>query len=547
MHNRANKHASKSTVKFGALLASSLIGLAGLGGITAAQASNTSDTPDTSLTSVVHTHEGNVQGLAADHVGKFLGIPYAAPPVGDLRWRPPQNVQPWSQTLQATKFANWCAQPNRGTFASPSTTEDCLYLNVFTPDIKPGRSAKRPVMVWFYGGGLFSGESNDYDGTKLAARGGVVLVSLNYRVGALGFFSHPAINTEGHAFANYGIMDQQAALKWVQRNIAAFGGDPKNVTIFGQSGGGTSVLSNLQSPLSKRLFQRAINESGTRIKYTAPETTLKLGVALATAAGCTDQSAACLRSLSIDKIFANQAGIVSVISDFPSADGIVITQAAFPAFAEGNYNKVPILNGLVQDEQAFFMPELNTHVPSKAEDFERYAASFGADNKDRLLKKYPLANYASPSLALIAMAQGSKACTARSLDRQWAKNATVYAYEFRDRTAPSYIPLPSYPMRAYHSSELQFLFPLFKGGQGTAVPLSAEQEQLSDTMVDYWTNFARAGSPNKTAKGKAAPTWARYSPAQDNIQILDLATPRAAQGYGKENDCALWDPVLNWK
>jgi para-nitrobenzyl esterase len=520
-------------------LLSAMLGLAAAG----AQAQ------DAQTTGIVHTQEGDVQGLAADSIGKFLGIPYAAPPVGDLRWRPPQDVQPWAQTLQATKFANWCPQQQRGVFAAPSSTEDCLYLNVFTPDATPSASAKRPVMVWFYGGGLFSGESNDYDGSKLAKRGGVVVVSLNYRIGALGFFSHPAINGEGHPYANYGIMDQQSALKWVQRNIAAFGGDPKNVTIFGQSGGGTAVLANLQSPLSKGLFHRAINESGTRIAVTPPATMLKLGEDFAKTAGCTDQSAACLRSLTVDQVLANQAGITRVVSDFPSVDGTVITSSAFAAFSKGNYNKVPILTGLVQDEQAFFMAELNTKVPLTAEEFDRYAASFGAEHKDKLLKKYPLQDYASPSLAEIAMAQGSKACTARSLDRAWAKHAPVYAYEFRDRTAPSYFPETSYPMRAYHTSELQFLFPLFHGGQGTSKPLSAEQEKLSDMMVDYWTSFARAGSPNHGGKGKAdaPPAWARYSAQKDNIQVLDLPAPKAAQGYGKENDCALWDPVLSWK
>jgi para-nitrobenzyl esterase len=185
------------------------------------------------LTSVVHAPAGDVQGLAKNGGGEFLGIPYAAPSVGELRWRPPEDAPRWQQALQATKFGNTCVQPQRGVFAAPSNTEDCLYLNVFTPKTAPDTAARQPVMVWFHGGGLFSGESNDYDGSKLARRGNVVVVTTNYRVGALGFFSHPTINAEGHPFANYGIMDQQSALRWVQRNIAAFGGDPGNVTIFG--------------------------------------------------------------------------------------------------------------------------------------------------------------------------------------------------------------------------------------------------------------------------------------------------------------------------
>jgi para-nitrobenzyl esterase len=193
-------------------------------------------------TSVVRLTDGNVQGTVVNGVSEFLGIPYAAPPTGDLRWRPPIRAAHWKGTLQATKFGGTCAQEQRGVFASPSNNEDCLYLNVFAPSPRPVSATRFPVMVWIYGGGLFSGESDDYDGSKLASRGGVVVVTVNYRVGALGFLSHPAINAEGHPFANYGLMDQQFALQWVQRNIAAFGGDPHNVTIFGQSGGGTAVM-----------------------------------------------------------------------------------------------------------------------------------------------------------------------------------------------------------------------------------------------------------------------------------------------------------------
>jgi para-nitrobenzyl esterase len=152
------------------------------------------------LTSVVHAPAGDVQGLAKDGVGEFLGIPYAAPPVGELRWRPPEEAPRWQRPLQATKFGNTCMQPQRGVFAAPSNTEDCLYLNVFTPKTTPDAAARQPVMVWFHGGGLFSGENNVYDGGKLARRGNVVVVTTNYRVGAAGFFSHPAINAEGHPF-----------------------------------------------------------------------------------------------------------------------------------------------------------------------------------------------------------------------------------------------------------------------------------------------------------------------------------------------------------
>ena len=494
-------------------------------------------------TSVVRTSAGDVQGVVVSGTSKFLGIPYAAPPVGELRWRPPREATPWAETLQAVKFANACAGPQVGVFAAPSNTEDCLYLNVFTPDGAPNPATRRPVMVWFHGGGLWNGASSDYDGSKLARRGNVVVVTLNYRLGALGFLSHPAINGEGHPFANYGIMDQQFALKWVQSNIAGFGGDPGNVTIFGQSAGGTSVMANLGSPAAKGLFHRAINMSGTRIAVTTPATVLKLGREFAAAAGCADQSATCLRSLSVDQILKNQSGIVATVVEYPSVDGSVITRTALDAFSSGEFNRVPILIGLAQDERAPFLPEVITGVPRKAEDFNRFALSFGQDHVEELLNKYALAQYASPSLAEIAMVQGSKACTARLLNREWAKYVPVYAFEFRDRTAPSYFPTVSYPMGAYHTAELQYLFPLFHGGLGTPHPLNPEQERLSDEMVDYWTAFARNGAPDHPALAN----WPAYSAERDNVQVLDLSGPRSIDGYGKEYDCAVWDGILSYR
>jgi para-nitrobenzyl esterase len=494
-------------------------------------------------TNVVRAPAGDLQGLAVDGVGEFLGIPYAAPPVGDLRWQPPRDVARWSQTLQATKFANTCVQPQRGVFAAPSNTEDCLYLNVFTPKTEANPAARQPVMVWFHGGGLFSGESNDYDGSKLARRGNVIVVTTNYRVGALGFFSHPAINGEGHPFANYGIMDQQATLRWVQRNIAAFGGDPGNVTIFGQSGGGTSVMANLVSPLSKGLFHRAINQSGTRIGVTPPAKMLRLGEEFAAAAGCVDQTAKCLRSLTVHQILDHQAGILAVVPDFPSVDGTVIPHQALEAFSMGLFNQVPIMTGLVADEQAYFLSEPNTGKVLAADEFNAYVASFGAAHRQRLLSKYPLADYPSPSLAEIAMAQGFKACTARLLDQQWAKYVPVYAYQFEDRTAPSYFQAVSYPMRAYHTAELQYLFPLFHGGQGTPHPLNQAQEKLSDLLVDYWTTFARYGTPDHSPD-RVLPPWPKYSVETDNILALDISGPKPLGGYGRANDCELWNAIL---
>ncbi|MGZ6124296.1 MAG: carboxylesterase/lipase family protein, partial [Myxococcales bacterium] len=255
---------------------------------------------------VVATKDGPVRGVLSDGIDRFLGIPYAAAPVGDLRWRPPQPHGRWTGVRDATGFGSHCPQV-ASPFGLASATEDCLFLNVFTPARREhGRGGgeedfgRLPVMVWFHGGALLVGESDDYDPVRLV-REDVIVVTVNYRLGVLGFFAHPALTAESpdHASGNYGLMDQQAALRWVQRNIDAFGGDPQRVTIFGESAGGLSVHSHLASPLSAGLFHRAIVESGA---YALVQPSLAQaeaqGAAVAVEAGCADQTAACLRSAS---------------------------------------------------------------------------------------------------------------------------------------------------------------------------------------------------------------------------------------------------------
>src|SRR3984957_8795243 len=253
---------------------------------------------------VAGTANGAVRGLASGAVDEFLGIPYAAPPVGALRWQPPQPAAGWPGVRDATQFAPHCPQV-AGPFGQASTSENCLYLNVFTPSQRQA-GASHPVMVWIHGGALVSGESNDYDPTQLVADG-VTVVTINYRLGALGFLAHPALADANGQSGDYGLMDQQAALRWVQRNIASFGGNPHNVTIFGESAGGLATLSQVASPQARGLFQRAIAESGS---YNLTQTSLAnaetAGEAFATKAGCASQTGACLRSLPVSTILANE-------------------------------------------------------------------------------------------------------------------------------------------------------------------------------------------------------------------------------------------------
>src|ERR1700733_10861026 len=298
---------------------------------------------------IAGTANGAVRGLADGAVDEFLGIPYAAPPVGPLRWQPPQPAARWSGVRDATQFAPHCPQL-AGPFGEASTSEDCLFLNVFTPSHRQPGSLD-PVMVWIHGGALVSGESNDYDPTQLVEHG-VTVVTINYRLGALGFLAHPALADANGQSGDYGLMDQQAALRWVQRNIVSFGGDPRNVTIFGESAGGLSVLSQVASPQAKGLFGKAIAESGacnlTQASLASAETA---GEAFATQAGCASQTAACLRSLPVSAILASEnAGGYT-----PNINTEVLPQALGTAFATGDFNRVPIINGTNHDEWRLFV------------------------------------------------------------------------------------------------------------------------------------------------------------------------------------------------
>jgi para-nitrobenzyl esterase len=287
---RARTGLAVAGVTLGALVAAApAVSASTLGGQAAASASGP----------VVGTANGAVRGLASGAVDEFLGIPYAAPPVGALRWRPPQPAASWPGVRDATQFAPHCPQPP-SPFGQASVSEDCLFLNVFTPSHQKPRS-HNAVMVWIHGGALVTGESDDYNPAKLVADG-VTVVTINYRLGALGFLAHPALADANGQSGDYGLMDQQAALRWVQRNIASFGGNPRNVTIFGESAGGLSTLSQVASPQARGLFDGAIAESGS---YNLMQASLSgaeaAGEAFAANAGCASQTAACLRSLPISR------------------------------------------------------------------------------------------------------------------------------------------------------------------------------------------------------------------------------------------------------
>jgi para-nitrobenzyl esterase len=503
---------------------------------------------------VVSTDKGLVAGLQTETMNKFLGIPYAAPPVGALRWQPPQPPASWQGQLDATQFANHCPQV-ASFFGLPATTEDCLYLNVYAPP----SGEDLPVMVWIHGGSLTVGESDDYDPTMLVEQG-VVVVTLNYRLGVLGYLAHPALSNGGPhgASGNYGFMDQQAAISWVQRNIKNFGGSPNNVTIFGESAGGLSVHVQLASPLAKGLFQRAIIESGAYVLYnyatlatdTATLATAeKWGKTLASSVKCADktaaETAACLRNVSVATLLAYpSAGQIAA----PNVDGYVLTKTIGAALESGKFNHVPVMEGSNHNEWNLFVgayfdlagnPVTSSNYKSCiADSFE-----MSVTNPDIpfIVKEYPLTSYSTPSVALgVSGTDGIFACNSRTSIRLIAKFVPTFAYEFNDPNAPQlFLPADSNLTQgygAYHGSELQYIFNLPNAPYKS--PLNAAQQQLSSDMVSYWTQFARTGNPNSSQ----TPLWPQYARKADQFQLLGPPTPTTESGFAAGHKCSFWDP-----
>jgi para-nitrobenzyl esterase len=519
------------------------------------------------LSAVVETKEGPVQGLIANGVTEFLGIPYAEPPVADLRWRPPKDHAPWTNVLKATEFAPICALiTTLGVFSgAPNNNEDCLYLNVFTPDLNP--SARLPVVVWIHGGGNIDGETPGYDGSKLASQGKTVVVTMEYRLNLMGFLAHPALDNEGHLFGNYGILDQQAVLKWVERNIARFGGDKDNVTVGGQSAGAVDTGLLMVSPLAAGLFHRGICQSFcpafTLPTKAAAEAT---GVEFAVAAGCGSgtgpEVAQCLRNLTAAKV-EELAGTASTRGKFISGrglvDGQIIPDQPLTLFANGRFNRMPLMNGNTADETNFGLAITeyfsNTdnalRAPPTAEQYMEYVNTtfappeYADGTAAKVLAVYPLSAFKSPQLAWDRVGTDSGICNQRKLDKILAAQIPVYAYEFADKTAPFFFPdMPGMEALAYHTADIQYLFPLWHGGPlGIPHPLNGQQTMLSDHLVSAWANFAQTGNPN----GSGNNPWPRYTagaeaPAWLIQDLPGLSTLTDAQ-YAALRHCDFWDSV----
>jgi para-nitrobenzyl esterase len=524
---------------------------------------------------LVRTSEGPVRGFVKNGTNTFLGIPYAAAPVGRLRWRPPRRHAPWHSPLRATAFGPSCAQVTTlGVFAGPtSTNEDCLYLNVFTTGGDRSRSARRPVLVWIHGGGNVDGSSSDYDGTKLARAGRYggkdsVVVTVNYRLGLLGFLAHPALDSEGHAFGNYGTMDIQAALQWVRRNIARFGGDRNNVTLGGQSAGASETGANLISPLSAGLFHRAIMQSNFTSTYAPLSVGLDHGNGFAQAAGCPGDgasAAACLRNLSVPEILQLQ-GTANSNGPYVTGqmvDGTVIPITPEQAWSTGRFNHMPIMGGNTHDERTFSsgITEYFSGPPQQPLSAEDYIASvtraysgnagpgstppaYPPGTVEKVLAEYPLSNYPSPFLADDAAFTDPGACRGLHVSNLLSKSVPVYSYQFDYRDAPYYFPkMPGFDPLAAHTIDIQFLFPLWHGGElGVPHPLNDAETKLSNELVAAWTNFAASGNPN----GSGDTPWARYVGGSgpyysENIPGSSTVT---AEQFATQHHCDFWDSIL---
>jgi para-nitrobenzyl esterase len=486
------------------------------------------------------TANGVVRGLAVGGTYAFRGIPYAAPPVGARRWQAPQAAASWKGVRDATQYGASCPQAPSG-FAGPGPfSENCLYLNISTPAVS--KNGMKPVIVWIHGGGLTQDASRNYDGTKLAADG-VVVVTINYRLGALGFLAHPALAAKpGAPTGNYGVMDQQAALRWVKQNIASFGGNPSNVTIAGQSAGGLSVLAHLVSRGSRGLFERAIVQSGAFALNQIPLAKAEaFGESFAASVGCADQTAACLRKVPV----------AALVAKFPGAaipgvvDGKVLTESLGSALAAGRFTHVPVLNGVNHNEEWIFVAGLHLavsggqFVPAAAPNAESYGSDIAsvlgvsASKAAAIAALYPASAYPAPIVALSTLVSDANfACPALQVDRWTAKHASTFAYEFDDDTAPQLFAGPSLPPIATHSSEIQYLFDQPNAPFATA--LNPTQNRLAASMRAAWAKFAATGNPSTQATA-----WPAF---KTGAQVMSLASPRLQleKSFASTHHCGFW-------
>ena len=490
---------------------------------------------------------GQIADAAPDASGirSFKGIPYAAPPLGVLRWRAPQPLQKWQGVRDVAEWGPRCVQSKRLGDLDPLNKrmdEDCLYLNIFTP--AKSADEKLPVMVWIHGGSNLNGAGSqpEFDGAHLA-RNGVVVATINYRVDVFGFLAHPELTKESgtNASGNYGLLDQIAALKWVQKNIAAFGGDPARVTIFGESAGAFNVSILVASPLTKGLFARAIGESGgalTPIAAFGPKP-LQIGeqdgAKFVQSMGAS--SIAELRGKPADEVL--QAAIKNPITyGFGVVDGYVVPEHPASIYARGDHNAVPLLIGWNADEGSLFAARIK--LPEGAPPYaDRIRAQF-KDQADDVLKLYPAGSTPAEEKASITALLGDEIIDYGGW--AWAERAAasgkapVYRYYFTLRP-PGAPELSLYPLSApgvYHFAEVVYAFNNLDVMKDWS--WEADDRHLAETMSSYWTNFAKTGDPN----GPDLPQWTNYK-AGGGGQVMGLGSEIGLRGEPRRDRYEFFD------
>ena len=509
--------------------------------------------------SVVKVATGSIRGNVESAYRQFLGIPYAAAPTGTLRWKPPMPAPAWRGVRDASVAKDKCPQfvytgPGVG---SPEGNEDCLFLNVVTPN-KPTLK-KLPVVVWIHGGGYTNGSGAEQDGSSLVQKADVILVAINYRLGALGFLAHPALTAESRDNSgNFGLLDQQAALAWVKANIAQFGGDPANVTIAGVSAGGNSVWAHIISPKSAGLFQRAISISGlwatswNWMGYDEPAQPFKLadaesiGERFATAVGCSGSgrsAAKCLRNATVaDLVETGGADMGPAYFIWgPTSGGAVMPRQLKEALKAGAFNRVPIINGSTHDEaMPYVMMPFWVYMnnPLTPEVYTQTLVTRFGDDASTVQAAYSVDRYGSATYAYSAVDTDlQNSCYTRTINGLAAAYTKVYAYEFNDPNAPYSSfwetvfggPLP-YAPRAYHGSDVQYLVPSANNAEG----FTPEQMQLSDHMIEYYTSFAKSGVPQSQT------TWLPYDRTVDAVQLLAPDAIAPITSFANDHQCAFW-------
>jgi para-nitrobenzyl esterase len=483
----------------------------------------------------VNVEEGGLGGGSLDSTRFFFGVPYAAPPVGDLRWRAPQPYEGWTGTREATSYGARCVQPATGAYGNDKNeSEDCLFMNVWAPE-KPA-SNKLPVMVWIHGGDHISGSASDplpdgsgqvYDGAKLAAKG-VVVASFNYRLGALGFFPHPDLKSEDGIYGNQGLWDQTMALKWIKKNIKAFGGDPNNITIFGQGSGAQDVCYHMVSPASRGLFNQAIGESGGCTDYQYEEQDLLDGVyAWMNKLRCDKDKSVlkCLRNHKPEEVIA----AMPKDSPFrPFVDGSFLKGQPRDAFDRGDIANAAYILGNTTNEGSAYQATYG-NVESEADYQAILQANFPPDALKGVADAYPGTQYAGdahPYAAALSHVFGDARVVCPTWDtaqRAYEIGNDVYVYNFDDSTASG--------GGTKHGAELGYVF-----GSGK---LNGAQQTLSDLIQKYWTNFAGFGDPNDTERDSFQ--WPAYS-ARAKSQV-NLASDMKLTQDTHDTECALWRSI----